>query len=162
MAETTTYRFEWVDDDEPLLGGQWVARGDETARPVVLADAVAAQGEEALHAHVKAVFAVVEAAGALEDELLPHSVDRLGRALVASEAGEPEIDPNSADGERVQTTAAALEKLAADLAELVDEQLCDDGSLSTLPPDSTHALCAAVQAAWRLRHRVAPPGPLFL
>jgi hypothetical protein len=159
--------FVWVEEGDRLLGGQWMRPGGDGAAPVVLADAVAAHrkepiGDDPIAVHVAATLAVVEAAGTLEDELLPTSVDRLDRSLAAGDTGEPEIDPDTLEGERVRHAADALEKLAADLAELVHEQLDEGGSLATLPPDSTRALCLAVQTAWRLRTRIEPPGPLYL
>ena len=167
MSAAPRWHFAWIDVDDPLLGGQWMADDGVASNPVVLADAVAsfregATGEDPIATHVDATLRVVEAAGALEDELLPTSVERLDRSLAAGDTGEPEIDPDSREGERVRRGADALEKLAADLAELVEEQLSDDGSLATLPPDSTLALCLAVQTAWRLRNRIEPPGPLYL
>jgi hypothetical protein len=164
---THPFTFVWVDETEPALGGQWMANGDGQSVPVVLADVVSAfrNGEldaDPLTVHVRATIEVVEAAGALEDEVLPVSVGRLDQSLAASDTGEPEIEPGSDDGERIRHAAEALEKLAADLAELVDEQLDEGGSLATLPPDSTRALCLAIQTAWRLRSRIAPPGPLYL
>ena len=166
--DRAVHEFVWVDETLPVLGGQWMAAGagDGNWQPVVLADVVAAHraGQvetDPLPVHVTATLDVVWAAGELEDELFPDAATRLQSALMSSDTGTPEVDPESLEGERVRRSAEALHKLAADLAELVDEQL-DGGSLSHLPPDSTRALCQATQAAWRLRRLVDPPGPLYL
>lgn len=161
------YRFSWVDPDDPASGGQWAVVDDGGWMATSLGEAVIAHrhGElevDPLEVHVEAMSTVLEAAGALEDEVLPVSVDRLDRTLAASDTGEPEVDPASPEGLRLARAADALEKLASDVAEMVEEQLDDDGSLAKLPPRTTHALCLAVQSAWRLRSRMAPPGPLVL
>lgn len=162
------HQFVWVDEDHPVLGGQWMAVRDEetNAAPVVLADVVAAyragdHDADPLPVHVRATLDVVRAAGRLEDDLFPDAAARLQSTLLSSETGTPEVDPDTPDGERVRQGAEALQKLSADLAELVEEQL-DGGSLAHLPPDSTRALCQATQAAWRMRRLVDPPGPLYL
>lgn len=162
------YRFVWVEDAEPALGGQWLAfPPDGRPYPVALADAVSAYEKESadgphpLEVHVEAAHRVVEAAGDLEDRLFPETRSRLAVALEAANADVPQVDPTSPEGEAVRRAAEALEKTAADCAELVEEQL-QDGSLASLPPDFTTALCQAVQAAWRLRRLVDPPGPLYL
>lgn len=161
------YLFTWVDEAAPVLGGQWMAVGrDGITRPVVLSDAVEAYraglvASDPMEVHVDAARRVIEAAGELEDELFPDAVTRLRTTLAAAETDASEVDPDSLAGERVRRGAEALEKLAADLAELVEEQL-EGGSLAHLPPYSTHALCQAVQAAWRLRRLVDPPSPLYL
>lgn len=162
------YRFVWVEDDEPALGGQWLAfPPDGQPYPVALADvvaahrAVASSDPQPLETHVAAAKHIVEAAGDLEDELFPDSRTRLVSVLVAADTDVAEVDPASPEGEAVRRAAEALEKTAADCAELVEEQL-RDGSLAILPPDFTAALCQAVQAAWRLRRLVDPPGPLYL
>ena len=95
----------------------------------------------------------------------------LADAVAAYKRGELSVDPldehvaevdrDSPEGERLRRVAEALHKLASDLSELVEEQL-HSGSLANLPPRSTLALCQAIQAAWRLRHHVDPPGPLYL
>ncbi|PSO52345.1 MAG: hypothetical protein BRC31_05000 [Actinobacteria bacterium QS_5_72_10] len=157
-------RFVWVDATDPALGGQWmVDRSSGRADPVVLADAVAAykRGElsvDPLDEHVAVTLAAVSAAGAVEDEGLPDPTTRLVRAADEHVA---EVDRDSPEGERLRRVAEALHKLASDLSELVEEQL-HSGSLANLPPRSTLALCQAIQAAWRLRHHVDPPGPLYL
>jgi hypothetical protein len=170
-AETTqaegggTHRFVWVVDGEPVRGGQWVAFPESGPPvPVSLADAVEARADGEDHpieVHVRAAQQVVEAAGELEDRLFTEPLTRLQAALVAVDAGEPPLDPESPDGMEVRLAAEALEKLAADLAELVQEQL-DGGSLATLPPETTSALCHTIQAGWRLRRLVDPPSPLAL
>lgn len=161
----STHRFVWVADGEPVRGGQWVADREEGPPvPVSLADAVAAHdggADEPIRVHVEAARHVVEAAGELEDRVFPGPLTRLQAALVAEGAGTPPLDPESHDGMEVRLAAEALEKLAADLAELVQEQL-DGGSLATLPPATTTALCQTVQAGWRLRRLVDPPSPLAL
>jgi hypothetical protein len=160
-------RFEWVVDGEPVRGGQWCATGpDGRPVPVALADALAAWdgGPPEAHpllVHVAAAQQVVEAAGELEDRLFPEPVTRLSSALASVDAGEPQVDPESPDGVEVRLAAEALEKLAADLAELVEDTL-DGGSLSTLPDATTLALCQTVQTGWRLRRLVDPPSPLAL
>lgn len=157
-------RFVWVDVTDPALGGQWmVDRASGKAEPVVLADAVTAyqRGElshDPLDEHVAVTLAAVSAAGAVEDEVLPDPATRLVRAADEHIA---EVDRDSPEGERLRRVAEALHKLASDLSELVEEQL-HGGSLANLPPRSTVALCQATQAAWRLRHHVDPPGPLYL
>lgn len=161
------YRFVWVEEHEPAAGGQWLAYSPTgLPDPVSLNDVVLAwrgglADENPLPVHVEAVFTVVNAAGALEDELFPDVTRRVERALTRAGAGVAEIEAGTPEGERVRQAAEALEKLAADLAELVEEQL-DGGSLATLPPDSTTALCQSIQAAWRLRRLIDPPGPLYL
>lgn len=167
-AERPVHRFVWVDEEATVLGGQWMAMGEDASdpQPVVLADAVAAhrageEGGDPLPIHVQATLDVVRAAGQLEDDLFPDAVARLQSTLLSAETGSPEIDPDTPEGERVRRGAEALQKLSADLAELVGEQL-DGGSLAHLPPDSTRALCEATQAAWRMRRLVDPPGPLYL
>lgn len=163
------YRFVWVEEDEPALGGQWLAfPEDGRPYPVALADAVSAhrQGDgqeepDPLDVQVDAAQRITEAVGNLEDRLFPDSTTRLAVALVAADADVPEVDPGSPEGEAVRRAAEALEKVAADCAELVQEQL-EGGSLATLPEDFTSAMCQAVQAGWRLRRLVDPPGPLYL
>lgn len=162
------YRFVWVEEDDPALGGQWLAYPPEgLPTPVALADAVLAgaggeAGEPApLEVHVAAAQRVIEAAGDLEDSLFPDTEARLRAAVAAAENEQAQVDPTSPEGERVRAAAEALEKLAADMAELVEEQL-HSGSLATLPEDCTLALCQAIQAGWRLRGLVDPPGPLYL
>lgn len=157
-------RFVWVDATDPALGGQWmVDRPSGKDEPLVLADAVAAyqSGEldhDPLEEHVAVTLAAVSAAGAVEDEVLPDPTTRLVRAADERVA---EVDRDSPEGERLRRVAEALHKLASDLAELVEDQL-QGGSLANLPPRSTLALCQSTQTAWRLRHRVDPPGPLYL
>lgn len=166
-AEGTAHRFLWIDEDLPILGGQWMAIGvDGLPQPEALADVVSAfrSGtcpEDPLPVHVDATLRVITAAGALEDGLFPEPADRLRTTLTAVQEDAPEVDPSSLEGAHVRRGAEALEKLAADLAELVEEQL-DGGSLANLPPDSTRALCQATQTAWRLRRLVDPPSPLYL
>lgn len=163
------YRFVWVEDDEPALGGQWLAfPAHGQPYPVALADVVAAHrdgadedGPDPLETHVAATQRIGDAVGDLEDRLFPDATRRLEVALVAADADVPQVDPDTPEGESVRRAAEALEKVAADCAELVDEQL-DGGSLALLPQDFTTALCRAVQAAWRLRRLVDPPGPLYL
>lgn len=167
-AVRPAYRFVWVEDGEPAAGGQWFAfSADGLPDPVSLNDVVAAWREgtadqDPLPVHVAAVFSVVEAVGDLEDRLFPDVARRVEQALVHAGTGAAEIDGDSPEGELVRRAAEALEKLAADLAELVEEQLDEGGSLATLPPDSTRALCQSTQAAWRLRRLIDPPGPLYL
>lgn len=167
-ADGIVHRFVWVEVDDPAAGGQWLAfERDGTPHPVALNDVVLAwrdgRGEEdPLPVHVSAMLTVIDAAGDLEDHLFPDVARRVERALVRAGAGAAEVDADSAEGEEVRRAAEALEKLAADLAELVEEQLDEGGSLSTLPPDSTRALCQAMQAGWRLRRLIDPPGPLYL
>jgi hypothetical protein len=162
-----THRFVWLDEDAPARGGQWMTLDEQGAdQPQVLSDVCAAHraGElraDPLPVHVQATLTVVEAAGDLEDEGFPDAGDRLRATLDADRYHEATIDPSTPAGDRLRQAAEALEKLAADLAELVEEQL-DGGSLGNLPPDSTRALCQATQAAWRLRRYVDPPGGLFL
>ena len=164
----SVHRFLWVDERQPVLGGQWMrVDGDDAAHPVVLAEVVAAHregsaDEDPLPVHVEATLQVVRAAGDLEDELFPDAATRLQSALLSADTDTAEVDPGTVEGERVRRGAEALEKLAADLAELVEEQLVDGGSLAQLPPDSTRALCQATQTAWRLRRLVDPPSPLYL
>ena len=167
-AATVGHEFVWVDEDQPVLGGQWMLRSeqDDEAHPVVLAEAVAAHRtgqapRDPLPVHVRATLQVVQAAGQLEDDLFPDAAARLQSTLLSGETGTPEIDPDTPEGERVRQGAEALQKLSADLAELVEEQL-DGGSLAHLPPDTTRALCEATQTAWRMRRLVDPPGPLYL
>lgn len=165
-GKNVTYRFVWVDDDLVVLGGQWMTEaGDGTSAPAVLADVVAAyragETEDPLPTHVQATLRLVQAAGEFEDTLFPDPTDRLRTALAAADQYTAQVDPSTPEGERVRRGAEALEKLAADLAELVEEQL-DGGSLAKLPPDSTRALCQATQTAWRLRRLVDPPSPLYL
>ncbi len=163
------YRFVWVEDSEPALGGQWLAfPADGQPYPVALADVVAAHrdgeeedGSDPLITHVEATRRIGEAVGDLEDQLFPDATRRLEVALVAADTDVPQVDPDTPEGEAVRRAAEALEKVAADCAELVDEQL-GGGSLALLPKDFTAALCQAVQAAWRLRRLVDPPGPLYL
>lgn len=171
VDDRLVYRFVWVEEGQPALGGQWLAfPADGQPYPVALADVVAAHREGAagddpgpspLEAHVEASQRIAEAVGDLEDRLFPDASRRLEVALVAADAGVPQVDPDTPEGEAVRRAAEALEKVAADCAELVDEQL-DGGSLALLPEDFTAALCRAVQAAWRLRRLVDPPGPLYL
>lgn len=167
-SDEVVHRFVWVEVDDPVAGGQWLAfETDGTPRPVALNDVVLAwrdgRGEEdPLPVHVHAMFTVIDAAGDLEDRLFPDVARRVERALVRAGAGAAEVDADSSEGEQVRRAAEALEKLAADLAELVEEQLDEGGSLATLPPDSTRALCQAMQAGWRLRRLIDPPGPLYL
>ncbi|GEM_PF-2808043 len=162
-----TPRFVWVDGQAPLLGGQWMAVADDAPpHPLVLADVVgeaAARGwaEEPIDEHVRATLAVVRAAGELEDELFPDAASRLQTALLSVDTDTPEVDVGTPEGERIRRGAEALEKLAADLAEVVEAQL-HDGSLAALPEQSTLALCYAVETAWRLRRLIDPPGPLYL
>lgn len=157
-------RFVWVDEADAARGGQWMRElGDDRLEPIALADAVADRHGEPLHSgavaeHVMALGRVVDAVGDLEDELLPASPDRLARAAARD---VPEVDPASPAGERLRRGAEALEKLASDLAEIVHETL-HGGSLASLPPGATSALCQAMQAAWRVRQRIDPPGPLYL
>jgi hypothetical protein len=166
-ADDCVYRFVWVEEDDPAQGGQWMAYPpDGYPWPVALADAVLAareegSGEDPVAVHVHAAQRLVEATGALEDRLFPDSTRRLQAALAAVDADAPEIDPESDEGDAVRRAAEALEKVAADLAELVQEQL-EGGSLATLPPDCTTALCQSVQAGWRMRRLVDPPSPLYL
>lgn len=163
------YRFVWVEEDEPALGGQWLAfPEDGRPYPVALADAVAAhrggrarEGPDPLEVHAEATLRIGEAVGDLEDRLFPDPSRRLAVALVAADADIPQVDPTTAEGEAVRGAAEALEKVAADCAELVEEQL-GGGSLATLPQNFTAAMCTAVQAGWRLRRLVDPPGPLYL
>jgi hypothetical protein len=176
MAEDTrrlqgigpVYRFVRVEESEPASGGQWLAfPPDGLPDPVSLNDVVlawrsGAADEDPLPMHVEAVSGVVVAAGELEDRLFPDVTRRVERALTRAGAGVAEIEATSPQGEQVRQAAEALEKLAADLAELVEEQLGVGGSLATLPPDTTKALCQAVQTAWRLRRLIDPPGPLYL
>jgi hypothetical protein len=166
-AEEGTHRFVWVADGEPARGGQWCTVVDGQPSPVALADAVAAHAgsredpDHPLRVHVEAAKEVIDAAGDLEDRVFPEPSTRLQAALASVDAGEPPLDPESPDGVEVRLAAEALEKLAADLAELVQEQL-EGGSLATLPPETTTALCQTVQAGWRLRRLVDPPSPLAL
>lgn len=162
------YRFVWVEEGDPALGGQWLAfPPDGRPYPVALADAVAAyrddgqEGPGPLQEHVEAAHRIVEAAGELEDRLFPDARVRLALAIGAVDADAPQVDPAAPEGEAVRRAAEALEKAAADSAELVEEQL-RAGSLASLPVDFTAALCQAVQAGWRLRRLVDPPGPLYL
>ena len=161
------YRFAWVDPDLPMLGGQWLrAATDEGSQPAALADVVSAHREgrttgDPLPEHVDAVLTIVGAAGDFEDAMFPEPADRLAATLASADTGTPEVDPSSPEGERVRRGAEALQKLAADLAELVEEQL-HGGSLAHLPPDTTMALCQATQTAWRLRRIVDPPSALSL
>lgn len=162
-----THQFVWIAEGEPVRGGQWCAHpvGGPPV-PVALADVMAAHepasGEpHPLTVHVSAAEEVVEAAGELEDRLFPEIEERLHAALASVDAGEPQVDPESPDGVEVRMAAEALEKLAADLAELVEVQL-NGGSLSTLPPTTTRALCQTVQTGWRLRRLVDPPSELAL
>ncbi|QBI20946.1 hypothetical protein ER308_16105 [Egibacter rhizosphaerae] len=167
MNEDVVRRFVWVEEAEPEFGGQWLAfPPDGTPEPLVLADVVAAyragaEPEDPLPIHVQATEQVVRAAGELEDELFPDATTRLEVTLASAEQNVSPLDPWSAAGERVRRTAEALEKLAADLAELVEEQL-DGGSLARLPQGSTRALAQSTQAAWRLRRLIDPPSPLYL
>lgn len=167
-ANGLVYRFVWVEEDDPAQGGQWLAfPPDGRPYPVALADAVAAyrddgqQGPDPLQEHVEAAHRIVEAVGQLEDRLFPDARARLEVALGAADADASQIDPAAPEGEAVRRAAEALEKAAADCAELVEEQL-RAGSLAMLPQDFTAALCQAVQAGWRLRRLVDPPGPLYL
>jgi hypothetical protein len=159
------YRFVWVDDDLIVLGGQWMAPGEDgDLVPLALAEVVAAhrlarRGDDPLETHVRATLDLVRAVGEFEDSLFPEPTDRLKTTLSAVGRHAPEVDPSTPEGERLRRGAEALEKLAADLAELVEEQL-DGGSLAKLPPNSTRALCQATQTAWRLRRLVDPPSPL--
>jgi hypothetical protein len=160
------HRFVWVEEAQPVLGGQWMAFAESGLPvPVALADAVAAhEGDEDPHpldVHVAAAQRVIEAAGNLEDELFPDPSTRLHAALASASADEPQVDPSSPEGIEVRQAAEACEKLAADLAELVEETL-STGSLATLPVDTTAALCQTVQAGWRLRRLVDPPSVLAL
>lgn len=167
QPDSIEYRFAWVDDDITVLGGQWMAlASDGTSEPQALADVVDAYRSGAtevdpLPIHVDATLKVIGAAGDLEDTLFPEPADRLATTLASVDEFAPPVDPSTPEGERVRRGAHALEKLAADLAELVEEQL-QGGSLANLPPDSTRALCQAIQAAWRLRLLVDPPSPLYL
>ena len=160
-------RFVWIEDDAPTLGGQWMVFGpQDVPEPVALSDVVAAHraGEEPvdpLPVHVEAVRRVLGAAGTLEDELFPDPASRLRATLASTAEDVPPLDPATPEGERVRRAAEALEKLASDLAELVEEQL-EHGSLTRLPEGSTLALTKATQAAWRLRRLVDPPSPLYL
>ncbi len=156
-------RYVWVDPEDRALGGQWVRSDGDTEVPISLLDALAAhRGDERaldpVTEHVAAAWQVLDAAGVEEDRLLPDPATRVQRALDTSRAL---IDAESPAGERVRRCAEALHKLAADLAEVVEEQL-EGGSLATLPPATSHALCQTTQAAWRLRSHVEPPGPLYL
>jgi hypothetical protein len=161
------HRFIWVVDGEPVRGGQWMAFPEEGPPvPVALADALAAWAggpaeTHPMRVHVSAAQQVVEAAGELEDRLFPDPSTRLHAALASVTADEPQVDPESPDGMEVRLAAEALEKLAADLAELVEETL-SDGSLADLPEATTVALCQTIQAGWRLRRLVDPPSPLAL
>lgn len=164
------YRFVWVEEDEPALGGQWLAfPEDGRPYPVALADAVTAyrkngqaeDGPDPLEVHAEAVRRIGAAVGDLEDRLFPDPSSRLAVALVAADTDAPQVDPRTPEGEAVRGAAEALEKVAADCAELIQEQL-DGGSLAALPQDFTAAMCQAVQASWRLRRLVDPPGPLYL
>jgi hypothetical protein len=164
--EDCVYRFVWIEPDEPLLGGQWMGFPPAGLPwPVALADVVAAgppEGDEPpLTVHVDRTKTLLDAAADLEDRLFPDAESRLAAALLAAEQEEPPLDPGSPDAELVRRAAESLEKVAADLAELVQEQL-DGGSLAALPPNSTAALCQAVQAGRRLRRLVEPPSPLYL
>lgn len=162
-----THRFVWVVDGEPARGGQWMAFPEEGPPvPVALADALAdwQGGPVAAHplqVHVAAAWQVIDAAGELEDRLFPDPSLRLHAALFSVTAHEPQVDPESPDGMEVRMAADGLEKLAADLAELVEETL-RSGSLADLPEATTVALCQTIQAGWRLRRLVDPPGPLAL
>lgn len=166
-GEDCVYRFVWVEPDHPVLGGQWMGFPPEGLPwPVALADVVAAaadqeDGQDPLAVHVDMTRRLLVAAAALEDRLFPDPSSRLTAALVAAESEDPPLDPGSAEGEQVRRAAEALQKVAADLAELVEVQL-GGGSLADLPQESTTALCQAVQAGWRLRRLVDPPGPLYL
>jgi hypothetical protein len=156
----------WVAQGEPVRGGQWMTDADAGPVPVALADAVAEHrarpgGVDPLAVHVEAAREVVEAAGELEDRLFPDPAMRLHAALASVDRHTPQVDPESPDGVEVRLAAEALEKLAADLAELVEDTL-DGGSLSTLPVATTAALCQTVQAGWRLRRLVDPPSVLAL
>lgn len=158
------YRFVWIEPDEPLLGGQWMGYPPAGMPwPVALADVVQAprEDEDPLTVHVDRTQTLLESAADLEDRLFPDAQSRLAAALAAAEQDEPPLDPRSPEGELVRRAAEALEKLGADLAELVQVQL-EGGSLATLPPNSTVALCQAVQAGRRLRQLVEPPSPLYL
>jgi hypothetical protein len=166
-SEDCVYRFVWIEPDEPLLGGQWMGYPPTGLPwPVALADVVAAattseHDDDPLIVHVERTKTLLEASANLEDRLFPDAPSRLAAALAAAEQDEPPLDPLSVDGELVRRAAESLEKMAADLAELVQEQL-DGGSLATLPPNSTIALCQAVQAGRRLRRLIEPPSPLYL
>jgi hypothetical protein len=165
-SRDATHEFMWVAEGEPVRGGQWCAFDGSDPVPVALADVVAAHAPEGadphpIEVHVRAAEEVVEAAGDLEDRLFPDPGERLYAALASVDAGEPQIDPESPDGVEVRLAAEALEKLAADLAELVEEELAN-GSLATLPPMTTRALCQTVQTGWRLRRLVDPPSVLAL
>jgi hypothetical protein len=163
--EDCVYRFVWIEPDEPLLGGQWMGYPPAGLPwPAALADVVAAavdEDEHPLTIHVDRTQTLLDAVANLEDRLFPDAQSRLAAALAAAEQDEPPLDPTAVDGQLVRRAADSLEKLAADLAELVQEQL-DGGSLATLPPNSTIALCQAVQAGRRLRRLVEPPSPLYL
>ena len=167
QAVDEVHRFVWVDETDPVRGGQWMAFApDGHPRPVALAEAVASsrlseQGGEPLAIHVQAARRVIEAAGDLEDRLFPQPSERLHAALASLTADRPQIDPVTPEGVEVRMAAEALEKLAADMAELVEETL-DSGSLSDLPEATTHALCQTIQAGWRLRRLVDPPSVLAL
>jgi hypothetical protein len=162
-----THRFVWVVDGEPVRGGQWMAFPEEGMPvPVALADALADWDggpvtAEPLRVHVAAAQQVVEAAGELEDRLFPDPSTRLHAALASASQDAPQVDPESPDGMEVRLAAEALEKLAADLAELIEETL-REGSLADLPESTTAALCQTIQAGWRLRRLVDPPSPLAL
>jgi hypothetical protein len=161
------HRFVWVVDGEPVRGGQWMAFPEEGLPvPVALADALAdweddGSGSDPMRVHVGAAQQVVEAAGELEDRLFPDPSTRLHAALASASDDAPQVDPEAPDGIEVRLAAEALEKLAADLAELVEETL-REGSLADLPESTTLALCQTIQAGWRLRRLVDPPGPLAL
>ncbi len=167
QADREVHRFVWVDESDPVRGGQWMAFApDGHPRPVALAEAVAASrlvddGEDPLAVHVVAARRVIEAAGDLEDRLFPEPQERLHAALASLTADRPQIDPHSPQGIEVRMAAEALEKLAADMAELVEEKL-ESGSLADLPEGATHAMCQTIQAGWRLRRLVDPPSILAL